>query len=218
MERLIENEEYLAVFFAGKCSPGDKCYEMLENLENIDTDLQDYGIMMVMTEDKEVSRENENFFFPSLGLFRNGDFVKYSGDLLDEFDILEWITDRDTLEIPGKIEEVNEDMLDALLQEESDLVVFMYRDGNRIDDAYLYSMAELDVALDDKNIKMVSICSKGIEKQYGLFGLPLLLYFKNSIPKTYKDDLAEDATFTKFNAFLIVLCKFSKQKGTRICR
>ena len=62
---------------------------------------------------------------------RNGDFVKYSGDLLDEFDILEWITDRDTLEIPGKIEEVNEDMLDALLEEESDLVVFMYRDGNR---------------------------------------------------------------------------------------
>ena len=70
MERLIENEEYLAVFFAGKCSPGDKCYEMLENLENIDTNLQDYGIMMVMTEDKEVARQNENFFFPSLGLFR----------------------------------------------------------------------------------------------------------------------------------------------------
>ena len=64
---------------------------------------------------------------------RNGDFVKYSGDLLDEFDILEWITDRNTLEIPGKIEEVNEDMLDALLEEESDLVVFMYRDGNRFD-------------------------------------------------------------------------------------
>ncbi len=58
------------MFFAGKCSPGDKCYEMLENLENIDTDLQDYGIMMVMTEDKEVARQNENFFFPSLGLFR----------------------------------------------------------------------------------------------------------------------------------------------------
>ena len=31
----------------------------------------------------------------------------------------------------------------------------------RIDDAYLYSMGDLDVALDEKNIKMVSICIKG---------------------------------------------------------
>ena len=79
----------------------------------------------------DIAAFNNKTNFATLLYDRNGDFVKYSGDLLDEFDILEWITDRDTLEIPGKIEEVNEDMLDALLEEESDLVVFMYRDGNR---------------------------------------------------------------------------------------
>ena len=33
---------------------------------------------------------------------RNGDFVRYTGDLMDEFEILDWVVDRQTLEIPGK--------------------------------------------------------------------------------------------------------------------
>ena len=36
----MEKEEYLSVFFTGKCRAGDVCFEMLENLENIDTNLQ----------------------------------------------------------------------------------------------------------------------------------------------------------------------------------
>ena len=34
---------------------------------------------------------------------RNGDFVRYTGDLMDEFEILDWVVDRQTLEIPGEI-------------------------------------------------------------------------------------------------------------------
>ena len=33
---------------------------------------------------------------------RNGDFVRYTGDLMDEFEILDWVVDRQTLEIPGR--------------------------------------------------------------------------------------------------------------------
>ena len=83
---------------------------------------------------------------------RNGDFVRYTGDLMDEFEILDWVVDRQTLEIPGetnlnisdenkgqiryssgKIESVNGAMLKSLLEEESDLVVFMFREDNRSD-------------------------------------------------------------------------------------
>lgn len=198
MDRLIEDEDYLAVFFSGKCGPGDVCFEMLENLENIDTNLQEYGIMIVSTEGKELARQYDVNFFPSLGLFRNGDFVKYTGDLLDEFEVLEWLTARETLEIPGKIESVNEEMLSSLLEEEADLVVFMYREDNRLDEAVLYTMEELDKVLDAKDIKMVSITQKGIEKEYGLYGLPLLVHFKGNIPKVYGGDLGEEEEFIKF--------------------
>ena len=50
--------------------------------------------MLVSSEDKEMAREYEVKFFPSLGLFRNGDFVRYTGDLMDEFEVLEWLTAR----------------------------------------------------------------------------------------------------------------------------
>ena len=43
--------------------------------------------------------------------------------------ILEWITDKKTLLIPGKIEKVNSDMLDKLISTETDILVFMYRDN-----------------------------------------------------------------------------------------
>ena len=199
LENLIEKEDYIAVFFSGRCSPGDLCFDMLDNFENIDTKLSDYGIMMVSTEDKDLGRSDYDVnFFPALGMFRNGDFVRYRGDLMDELEVLEWIISRETLEIPGKIESVNGRMLSSLLEEESDLVVFMYREDNRMDEAILYTMNDLDLALDEKAIKMVSIDEKMIEKQYGLHGSPLLVHFNGNIPRVFGGDLAEEEEFTTF--------------------
>lgn len=47
-----------------------------------------------------------------------------TGDLEDEDEVLAWITDEDTLEIPGRIEEVNARMLDNILEENDHVVVF----------------------------------------------------------------------------------------------
>ena len=44
-------------------------------------------------------------------------------------------------------------MLTALLEEESDLIVFMYREDNKIDEAILFTMDDLDKALHEKDIK-----------------------------------------------------------------
>ena len=41
-------------------------------------------------------------------------------------------------------------MLTALLEEESDLIVFMYREDNRMDEAILFTMDELDKALEKR--------------------------------------------------------------------
>ena len=63
--------------------------------------------MLVTTEERELAKQNDVRTFPALGLFKNGEYLAYEGDLHNEMDILEWITDRSTLEIGGKIEKVN---------------------------------------------------------------------------------------------------------------
>lgn len=48
----------------------------------------------------------------------------FKGDIEDEDEVLSWITDENTLEIPGKIEEVNGKMLENILEENDYIVVF----------------------------------------------------------------------------------------------
>jgi hypothetical protein len=47
-----------------------------------------------------------------------------SGDIEDEDEVLAWLTDEDTLEIPGRIEEVNVRLLERILEENAHVVVF----------------------------------------------------------------------------------------------
>lgn len=42
----------------------------------------------------------------------------------DEDEVLAWLTDEDTLEIPDRIEEVNTKMLEKILEENEHVVVF----------------------------------------------------------------------------------------------
>lgn len=51
-------------------------------------------------------------------------FTHIAGELDDEDEVLTWLTDEDTLEIPGRIEEVNTKMLEKILSENDHVVVF----------------------------------------------------------------------------------------------
>lgn len=48
---LINEHEYVAVYFSGTCDEGDKCDKILDDLENIDDELDEAGILFVTTED-----------------------------------------------------------------------------------------------------------------------------------------------------------------------
>lgn len=124
LEDLIEEHEYVVVYFSGKCEEGDKCDDILEELENIDDELDDSGIIFVTTEDTAVAKKKGIKKYPALVFFRNKDPLVYTGDIEDEDEVLAWITDEDTLEIPGKIEEVNIKMLDKILAENEHVVVY----------------------------------------------------------------------------------------------
>lgn len=114
----------------------------MDELENIDDELDEAGIIFVTTEDVTMAKKHGVKDYPALVFFRNkmplvfkGDFfpcafiiifyLKFSsGDIEDEDEVLAWLTDEETLEIPGRIEEVNSKMLDKIIGDRSFVVVF----------------------------------------------------------------------------------------------
>ena len=76
------HKEYVAVFFTGPCderaTTDQECERVLKDLEDIDDELDDYGIALVTTEDiKHAGNVLGVKKFPALGIFRNGEFLEY---------------------------------------------------------------------------------------------------------------------------------------------
>lgn len=99
-------------------------FNISDDLENIDDELDEAGILFVTTEDTAFAKKLNIKSFPQLVFFRNRDPLFYKGDIDDEDEVLAWLTDENTLEIPGKIEEVNSKMLEKILSENDYVVVF----------------------------------------------------------------------------------------------
>ena len=93
LEELIKDHEYVGVFFRGPCDEEtDDCDAVLAKLESIDDELDDIGILLVSTADKEVSRNNgkspswiSQLFYFSRKIFRF-ERVASSGDVQEWFD------------------------------------------------------------------------------------------------------------------------------------
>ena len=107
------NSNCLNLFFKGPCNENaatdQECETVLHDLENIDDDLDDFGIKLVTTEDiKYAGQVLKIRRIPSLGIFRNGQFKLYEGPLSDESELFSWLVDTDTLDLPGTIEKVRE--------------------------------------------------------------------------------------------------------------
>jgi len=54
---LINEHEYVVVFFTGPCEPGETCDHTLNALESIDDELDEAGIIFVTTEDTGVAKK-----------------------------------------------------------------------------------------------------------------------------------------------------------------
>ena len=76
-------------------------------METINDDIEDgAGIILVMNKEKKLAKREYGLSkFPAIGLFRNGadkeNFVVYEGDLRDVAGVLNWLSDTETMEIPG---------------------------------------------------------------------------------------------------------------------
>ena len=62
--------------------------------------------------------------FPALGLFRNGHVAVYPGDVEGDgaAEVLYWMSDTATLEVPGAVEKVGQDILRNIIESEEDVL------------------------------------------------------------------------------------------------
>ncbi|VEN38634.1 unnamed protein product, partial [Callosobruchus maculatus] len=192
LDDLIQEHEYVVVYFSGNCEEGQKCDDILEELENIDDELDESGIIFVTTEDLTMAKKYGIKSFPKLVFFRNREPLVYGGDIEDEDEVLAWLTDEDTLEIPDKIEEVNSKMLDKILGENEHVVVYFYKEGDKKSQKILQELENIDDECEDKDIDFVKISDEGIEKEYDLPSLPAVAFYRNRFREIYTGDLMHE--------------------------
>ena len=81
--------------------------DVIADIETINDDIEnDAGIVLVMNKDRKLAKREYGISkFPALGLFKNGaeadNFAAYDGDLRDVAALLNWLSDPETMEIPG---------------------------------------------------------------------------------------------------------------------
>ena len=95
--------------FSGLCADDEdkeKCEKVIQSLEKIDTLLDEHGIVFVMTSQLEKARELWLSHFPALVFFRNGDPVKFKGELTQAKQTYRWLISPKNLFMPNVIEEV----------------------------------------------------------------------------------------------------------------
>merc|ERR1719222_1508300 len=200
LRSIVEEHEFVAVYFSGLCADEDQdeCDMVREELEKIDHILDDHGIVFVATHELEVAKENKIKRFPALGLFKNEEFILFEGDLTQEIGVLRWLTAKETLELPEKIEEVNEIMLSRRIKTENNIFVFFYEDEDIFAQRLLKVMEVFDNKLDKKKIDFVKISDDGIDKDYSLECLPALVHFKEGEPTVFPGDLREEKGLQKW--------------------
>ncbi|XP_041773709.1 uncharacterized protein LOC121594485 isoform X6 [Anopheles merus] len=192
LQDLIDDHEYVCVYFSGACEEGEKCDKILDDLENIDDELDEAGIIFVTTEDMVTAKKYNIKNLPSLVFFRNKDPLIYSGDLNDEDEVLAWLTDEETLEIPGKIEEVNIKMLEKILSENEHIVVFFYHDDDKKAQKIIAELENIDDECEEKDIDFVKTSDEDIDKEYDLETLPALVFYRNKFRTIYTGDMMKE--------------------------
>lgn len=61
---------------------------------------------------------------PGLTYFRKGKYINYDGDIDDEEEILDWLTNPENMELTDAIEKVNRKMFEKIRQNSDYLAVF----------------------------------------------------------------------------------------------
>ncbi|XP_063877636.1 uncharacterized protein LOC135109832 isoform X12 [Scylla paramamosain] len=187
LNAIISTSHHVATFFMNEddCT---ECEQVLHELENIDEEVDMYGIDFVKINDPDAAHRFNILHTPALVYFRKKVPLVYDGDLLDEEKVFQWLTSQDVFEIKDEIEEVNRKMLEKLLDENDFVAVYFYEDNAKCQEV-LSELEKIDDETDDLDITFVKIRDTRYAKKYGIQKLPALVYFRRRFPSIYRGDL-----------------------------
>merc|ERR1712088_422704 len=177
LTKMIDEFEFLAVFFYDN---SDDCTKVLRHLELIDDEAQQYGVRMVKVDDPLMSKKYGHRNPPGLGYFRKGNYVKFDGDLYDDEEMLDWLTDPNVMEISDQIEKVNKKMFEKLITRNEFLTVFFYSDTDcKQCDGVLQELENIDDEAEEAGIPIVKLEDTALAKSVGVFALPAVVFFRS---------------------------------------
>ena len=108
---------------------------------------------------------------------------------------MNWLSDIDTIEIPGVIEEVNSDMLGNIIKLEDDVLVFFYDSEDKDSEDILIELETIDDNLEEEEVEFVKCSEPNAQRDYGLTQVPALVFFENGVPEVYTGDLKNDEKY-----------------------
>lgn len=190
LERLLYESHLLAVFFYDD-EDCPECHEILEALEQIDGEVDQYGIDFVKIASPEAAAAHNIINIPSLVYFRKQVPMLYDGDLHQVDKVLQWLTSQDVFEIKNEIEEVNRKMLDKLLEENEFLAVYFYEKSTE-SRAVLDKLENIDSETDNLDITFVKMQDPRYARKWGVTKLPAIVYFRKRFPSIYRGDLMSE--------------------------
>lgn len=96
----------------------------MRHIELIDDDASEYGIKIVRMDDYLMAKKYGFRTLPGITYFRKGKFINYDGDMDDEEEILDWLTNPDNMELTDHIERINRKMFHKIRQTSDYVAVY----------------------------------------------------------------------------------------------
>jgi len=175
--KMIDEFEFLAVYFF---EDNEDSVKVLRHLELIDDEAAQYGVRMVKLDDPLMSKKYGHRTPPGLGFFRKGNYIKFDGDLFDDEEMLDWLTDPSVMEISDQIEKVNKKMFEKLITRNEFLTVLFYSDTDcKQCDGVLQELENIDDDAETAGIPIVKLEDKELAKTVGVFALPAVVFFRS---------------------------------------
>lgn len=97
---------------------------VLRHVELIDDEAAEYGIKIVRMKDRLMAKKYGFRNPPGITYFRKGKSINYDGDIDDEEEILDWLTNPENMELTDHIERINNKMFQKVRQTTDYLAVF----------------------------------------------------------------------------------------------
>ncbi|KAG8331953.1 hypothetical protein J6590_031197 [Homalodisca vitripennis] len=118
----IDTKEFLAVVFYLEEDPFT--VKVLRHIELIDDEASEYGIKIVKCSDRLMAKKYGFRNPPGVTYFRKGKYINYDGDIDDDEELLDWLTDPQNMELTEHIEKVNRKMFNKIRQTSDYLAAF----------------------------------------------------------------------------------------------